>query len=222
MGIKDKWEDYVKEVSKCRKCTRNIQNSLIDANAFPLFMGRQPGCTDVLFVFEAPNKDDTYNPKKGFITIESDTDPSGALFNKLFTETLGRNISKAFVTNSVLCQPARDKYKKYPVTSKLRANCSQNLSLLIDTFNPRIICTLGVKALEALNMIEKHGIKNLRDGVAKQIKWNNRVLFPLYHTGLLARKPPYGRSESQQIDDWQLLKKVLRINQATQLPENTL
>jgi len=37
-------------------------------------MKSPPRKTDILFVLEAPNRDDTYNPDKKYLTIEPDTD----------------------------------------------------------------------------------------------------------------------------------------------------
>jgi uracil-DNA glycosylase family 4 len=200
------WSDYINTTSNCKLCHND---NLLDKKAFPLFIKNTPVKTDLLFVLEAPNRDDTYNAMKGYITTEDDTDPSGAFFNELFTKVLCRNISDVFLTNAVLCLPNKNKYGKYSVTSKIGRNCKKNIVQIIDIFQPKVICTLGTKALDILKLIESHNITTLKGNVAIPVNWYNRILFPLYHTGLLARKPPNGRSKELQKKDWEKLREIL-------------
>src|ERR1035437_185977 len=125
-------EDYLKyktELQNCNIC-RQHNPPLIHEQAFPLFMKQPSRNYDILFVVETPNLSDTVDKNKGYITVDPYTDPSGKLFYELFTKELNRNIKDLFVTNCVLCLPA-EKNGKYPVTSKLRYNCKDNLVSLI-------------------------------------------------------------------------------------------
>jgi uracil-DNA glycosylase family 4 len=198
-----KWEEYKILCVRCRECHHL---GLLDPNGFPLFMKHPPLNTDILFVFEAPNKDDTYNPSKQYLTVDPDTDPSGTFFYRLFTDQLGMEIEKdLFVTNSVLCLPCSNG-GKHPVRSQQMARCVKWLRSLIDTFDPLIICPLGAKALRATALIDDHGYRRMRDAVARPISWYGRILFPLYHTSSQARNPRNGRVPGMQEQDWETLK----------------
>lgn len=203
----NKYEAYI---TTCCQCTLCSDMGLLseDPKAMPLFMKSSPINTDILFILEAPNKDDTENSNKQYITVDKHTDPSGKFLWDLFTNELGLNIaSHLFITNSVLCLP-KEKYGKNLVGPLQRGFCSQWLKKLIDEFQPKIVCTLGGKAFQAANEIERNGNGKLSKVAGKSISWYNRQLFPLYHTGLLARKPPYGRSETLQREDWRELRKL--------------
>lgn len=201
--IKD-WEEYK---AKCMKCDICMKEHLLDNHAYPLFRNYPPKSIKILFILEAPNKDDTYNSLKGYLTVDSNTDPSGRLFFKLFTEALRFDIKDLFITNSVLCLPGDNKGKR-SVKAKQRLNCSARLKELIDLFNPQIVCTLGVPALLATNLIERHNHLQIGYAVGKPLRWYKRILYPVYHTSLLARNPLNGRPVEQQYKDWKKLRKL--------------
>ena len=198
------WRTFAKECKRCDKCR---SEGLLDPEAFPILMNVQPRTTDILFVLEAPNRDDTYNPNKKNLTIDPKTDPSGRLFYELFVNELQFSVEDLFVTNSVLCLPAKHN-GKYPVTSRQQSNCSSILRNTIDLFDPMIVCPLGTKALLATSRIIDHGHRKMADAVANPIEWYDRILFPLYHTSGQARNPRNGRPEDMQRKDWQSLRVV--------------
>jgi len=172
-------------------------------------MKSRPRSTDLLFIWEAPNCDDTYNPSKRYITVDSQTDPSGRFFYDLFVKELRLDIHHdLFVTNSVLCLPVR-KNEKHPVTAAQRENCSERLRELIDFFHPLIVCPLGTQALKATALIDDHGFRSMAVAVATQRSWYGRILFPLYHTSSQARNPYNGRTEERQRADWRRLRVLL-------------
>jgi len=198
------WELFVKE---CRRCTRCKADRLLDSEAFPIRMKKPPSSTDILFVLEAPNRDDTYNPRKKYLTVEPDTDPSGRFFYDLFVNELQFPIQDLFVTNSVLCLPIQ-RNGKYPVSSLQQSNCTGILKRMIDLFNPIIVCSLGTKALIATSRLEEHGHRIMANAVAKPTLWYGRTLFPLYHTSGQARNPRNGRPEEKQRADWRSLRAI--------------
>lgn len=179
-------------------------------------MKSSPGGTDILFIMEAPNRDDTYKPDKGYLTIGPNTDPSGKFFHDLFLKELQFSEKDRFVTNSVLCLPAL-KNGKYPVTSLQQSNCINNLNELIAVFNPLLVCPMGAKALAATSRLEEHGYKTMAVSVAKPTPWYGRILFPLYHTSGQARNPRNGRPEDRQREDWRKLRAVWQNLKAQQL-----
>lgn len=209
-------KDYLKyknELLRCSIC-RQYNPPLIHNKAFPLFMNQPSKNYDILFVVETPNLTDTVDEQKGYLTADPDTDPSGKLFYDLFTNELQFSIENLFVTNSVLCLPA-EKKGKYPVTAKLISNCKNNLVRLIEEFDSIIVCPLGNIALTATKSIDNHKYSRMKDAVAKETIWFNRILFPLYHTSALARNKRNGRPEDLQREDWRKLKQLYKKLKAT-------
>jgi DNA polymerase len=174
----------------------------------PLFDDGATCPSQVIVVAEAPNWDDTYNPTKGRLTYDIETDPTGNFTRDLFA-SVGLAPSDVLFTNSVLCLPAlvlsKDGKKKYPVYSPQMRNCSKWLQMAIDCCNAKVVVTLGGKALDAVNKLSGHP-HLLQISVGKAHPWNNRLLFPLYHPSRLGC---ITRSRDQQIADIQPLKDIL-------------
>jgi uracil-DNA glycosylase family 4 len=209
-------KDYLKyknELLGCSIC-RQYNPPLIHNKAFPLFMNQPSKNYDILFVVEAPNITDTVDEQKGYLTVDPDTDPSGKLFYDLFINELQFSLENLFITNSVLCLPEYRK-GKYSVTAKLRSNCKNNLIRLIEEFAPIIVCPLGTVALAATKSIDNHNYNRMKDAVAQKTIWFNRILFPLYHTSVLARNKRNGRPEDLQREDWRKLNKLYEKLKAT-------
>ena len=200
------WKELISDIGKCRICHQELK-TLVDPGSCPLFMKECPTSTDFVFIAEAPNKDDTYNKGKRYLTVNDETDPSGKFMNKMITKVLELDPREFCVTNAVLCLP-KEKNGIYPVSTKQINLCLPHLIKQIEFYNPKIVSILGSVTLNAIRKIEDHGYKSLREAVGKKINWFNRILFPLYHTSLRARFGPTGRSESLQTNDWKTLKKL--------------
>lgn len=198
------WTNFTESHRKCTQCSCY---GLLDTGAFAVFQKKAPRSFDILFILEAPNRDDTYNPSKGYLTIDPGTDPSGRLFCDLFSNELQFPMSGLFVTNSVLCLPAQ-KAGKFRVSALQRRNCLPVLRELIETFNPMIVCPMGTKALIATDGICGHGLKTMASAVANPLSWYGRILYPLFHTSAQARNPKNGRPEPQQRADWRKLRAI--------------
>jgi DNA polymerase len=128
----------------------------------------------VMFIAEAPGRNGADRTR---IPFSGDT--SGRNFESLLA-SIKLTRGEIFITNSVLCSPrkpsgANDK----PTRSEIRA-CSVFLRRQIELINPPVIATLGAVALDALRLIEAHDYQ-LRDSAAKVLRWNGRLLVPLYH-----------------------------------------
>lgn len=206
MVIQSDYFKIINEIRECRECHKIPEPLVeIDLNSRPLFQKSKPINFDILFILEAPNRDDTVNPKKGYLTVDEFTDPSGRFFKKLLEDELKLNNNKLFFTNSVLCLPRRNNEGKYPVKSEILKKCNKHLMRFILEFNPKIVCPLGNKALQATNndLMERHNIKRMKDAVAKEINWFGRILFPLYHTSRISRN--LNRSAEMQKKDWEKL-----------------
>ena len=204
---RDTWSALCQQLGNCRTCHQETP-ALVDEKAFPLFGRFEGGASPLLFIAEAPNRDDTYDTVKGYLTIDYQTDPSGKFFHELFTKELGRPIEEAQLTNAALCLPA-PQHGKYPLSAKQRKHCAPHIKQQILTLNPKVVVTLGAVALASVNLLETHRQRSIGEAVAKPVEWFGRYLFPLYHTGLLARNGPSGRKEAQQRQDWQTLRSFL-------------
>ena len=171
--------------------------------AFPLFLEEANIKASVLFVVEAPNWTDTC---KGRLTIDPCTDESGRFFHEMLTRILGLRPEQIYLTNTVLCLPAR-KDGGYPVTAKLRNNCLPNLKTTLDSVAPRVVVPQGAKALEALGYIRCHGLELRTAAGRPHTPWyKDMILFPVYHPSLKARRH---RPKEQQEEDYRRLRRLL-------------
>lgn len=206
------WTALQERLSVCRVChAKDGETALAEPGAYPLFPKSMPASSDILFIFEAPNRDDTFDPEKGYLTYDTDTDPSGRFFRELFDEELREPIEAVAVTNSVLCLPRR-KGVRYPISARMRRACSENLRAQIEVLNPAIVAPMGGQALKATRLIEDHGKQKISNTVAVAIPWFGRLLFPLFHTGMLARNGPSGRKAEEQRGDWRALRTLLEVS----------
>jgi uracil-DNA glycosylase family 4 len=165
------------------------------------------GALGILIVGEAPNWDDTYHPRKGHITYDPNTDPTGQFMHSLLTDEVGLRpdeISDVLFTNAALCLPSQ-RDGKYPVGKKQMDLCRPWLVRLIEDTDVKVVVTMGAVPLRALNHIERHRLV-LRSGVGKLHSWFGRMLLPLYHAGLLGRR---SRSAEQQRVDIRPLRQQL-------------
>lgn len=171
-------------------------------------LARTPTATlGVLVVGEAPNQADTFDPDKGYLTYDYDTDPTGRFMHALLIEEAGlrpEEIDDVLFTNAVLCLPAR-RNDKHPVSVKQVDACKPWLVRLIDDAEITIVVTMGATALRALNRIERHGLV-LKQAAGRLHSWHGRKLLPLYHAGLLGR---VSRNEAAQRADIRALREHL-------------
>ena len=128
----------------------------------------------VMFIAEAPGRNGADRTR---IPFHGDT--SGRNFESLL-DSIKLTRDEIFISNTVLCSPrkpsgANDK----PSRSEIR-NCSDFLRRQIELINPPVVATLGAVALDALKLIEAHDYQ-LRHAVANILRWNGRLLVPLYH-----------------------------------------
>lgn len=162
------FEKLVGEAAACVTCQRMVDRRAV--------LGPLNGTIDplVMFIAEAPGRngaDRTRIPFHG--------DVSGDNFEALLDST-GLTRGQIFITNSVLCSPRKPSgANDRPTRTEIR-NCSGFLRRQIDLIDPPVIATLGAVALDALRLIEEHDF-SLRDHAARILRWNRRLLVPLYH-----------------------------------------
>ena len=190
-------------IRDCRLC-HEAEPPLVHPAAKPLLHEEGDLGADVLFVAEAPNREDTLDPAKGRITVSAETDPSGRFFHERLTFDLELDASSVYVTNAVVCLPASSG-GLHPVKAGQRHLCSVHLRATVEGVDPAVVVTLGVKALDAVKAVERHRLK-LRDDVARPHRWFGRLLFPLYHPSRLGRVT---RSAAAQAKDYRELRLLL-------------
>lgn len=161
----------------------------------------------VLVVGEAPNHADTFDPDKGYLTYDTDTDPTGRFMRTLLIDEAGLTadeINHTLFTNTVLCLPVR-RNDRHPVSIKQVDACKPWLVRLLEDADIKIVVTMGATALRALNRIERHGLV-LKQAAGRIHSWYGRKLLPLYHAGLLGR---VSRNEAAQREDMRALRHYL-------------
>lgn len=174
--------------------------------ALPILQAQPPAHAEVLVIAEAPNFDDTFDPNKGHLTYDDETDPSGRFATELL-ESVGLPADRVLFTNAVLCLPA-SRNGKFPVRARQMMLCSSWLALLIESANPRAVITFGATALRAAHRVEPHGL-HLREGAGQLRPWGRRWLLPLYHPGRLGR---IARPADQQLRDIRPLRNFLDLD----------
>lgn len=208
MSVIESEPEWRLKLRKCRKC-HELEEPLVfigkEGIARPLFYEGGALDADILFVLEAPNRDDTFDPDKGRMTFGEETDPTGRFFEECLRNEVGIGIEQTMIVNSVLCLPALED-GKYPVRPEQVRLCSPNLKATIENVDPRVVVTLGVEALKALKLIESHSFV-LREAVARRHDWFGRALFPLYHPGYWGQRT---RKDYEQRADYNELRSLIK------------
>lgn len=188
------FDALVADVKACKKCQRMCSSArVLDRAAGPLN-------APIMFIGEAPGRlgaDASGIPFHG--------DKAGDNFERLIS-TVGLDRYSAFVTNAVLCNPKDDAGNNAPPTIAELSNCASFLKRQIDLINPRVVVTLGAKALEALKYISAHEL-TLANAVRTCVKWYGRALMPLYHPG---QRAMIHRSYPKQLSDYYFVVEVLK------------
>lgn len=184
-SLPDKDQKYrilCQTASECRDCPKvfhdltylNEQNGNINSSV--MFIGEAPG-----FVREPNHRLKAFHGNQ-----------SGHNFEHLL-RTIGLNRESVFVTNALLHTPVSPSKKLYNTTYgylQIRPpsfneikNCGKFLQAQLDLVNPKIICTLGRAALNACqHVLDVFPTIALVNDVARPIKWNGKIVYPLYHT----------------------------------------
>jgi len=196
MDKAEAFDQLSREAAHCTLCERMCARQAVLSHL------NGPIDARVMFIAEAPGRnggDRTRIPFSG--------DASGVNFDALIA-SIKITRAEIFITNSVLCSPrkpsgANDK----PTRAELR-NCSDFLRRQIALINPSVIATLGAVALETLKLIDPHQYQ-LRDDAAKILRWNERLLVPLYHPS--PRVINAARPLAQQMCDYRVLRRAIKL-----------
>ena len=104
---------------------------------------------------------------------------SGKLLTKAL-ELVGIKRENIFITNIVKCRPPNN---RKPLETEI--NTCMHLLLLkqIEIIDPKVICTLGISALEGL-IKQKIKMSQMR---GKPIQFGKTIIFPTYHPAYILR-----------------------------------
>jgi uracil-DNA glycosylase len=215
MGIWDRELRALRDsVVACRECPR----ATLDCRAEPLLHRESEYRIPILFVMEAPSEKDTCRPGVKTTTVgdAQGFDQTAKNLVELLTDERALGLQSehdVLLTNAVLCLPAskkRDgsmtKSASHPVRAFHREACNKWLAALINAASPRVVVTLGTKALEAAMRIDNLRLPAISKCVRGDYEWFGRTLVPLFHPGPKPRVAPNGRSADQQRQDFRWLR----------------
>lgn len=144
--------------------------------------------TLLMFVGEGPGRDEDLQGQP-FVGR------AGQLLNKII-EAMGLAREQVYISNVVKCRPPAN---RVPLPNE--SDTCKNLLLFkeIDIIKPKIICTLGATATQALLGDEAKITKSR--GIF--FEWRNCLVLPTYHPAYLLRNPAEKRTV------WEDMKKIM-------------
>ncbi len=194
IGRKDlDFNELCEQVKKCTNCIRMSDSARILSRSVGNLRAK------IIFIGEAPGRlgaDSSGIPFHG--------DKSGHNFEELLSFA-GIDRNSIYVTNAVLCNPRDSKGNNSTPNNTEIKNCTSFLKRQIELINPRIVVTLGSKALQALSYIEEHNL-TLKKSTRTTNNWFNRILIPCYHPG---QRAMIHRSMANQRSDYQFISDKL-------------
>ncbi len=174
-----KIEQQVKRCTLCRLCEGRTQ----------AVFARGRSDAELMFIGEGPGEEED---RQGLPFVGR----AGKLLDKMIP-AMGLDPADVYITNIVKCRPPGN---REPRSDEVEA-CWPYLKRQIELVRPRVICTLGRPAANALlrntlAMGELRGRWFLYEGIP---------LLPTYHSAYLLRSP------SQKKAAWEDLKKIIRV-----------
>ncbi len=188
------FSQLVEDAQACRECPR------MDGRRRVLSPANGPLHAPLVFIAEAPGR---LGGDRGGIPLTGDA--SGRNFGR-YLAAAGLARADVFVTNAALCNPRTPRGANAPPSASEVRACSPFLRRTLEIVRPRVVVTLGAKALSALRLISPHEIALSRDA-ATPIAWNGLVVFPLFHPSPQVAVSPTGRTHAAQENDYRALRR---------------
>jgi DNA polymerase len=185
--------DQLKEA--CLNCSR----CALRAGAKQVVFGRGNSSADIMFVGEAPGKqeDELGQPFVG---------AAGSLLDKIFAAA-GINREDVFVTNVAKCRPPAN---RFPQAEEV-ASCRPYLEAQIKLINPLIVVCLGALATKTLINPEAK-ITRIR---GQWFEKNGLRILPTYHPAALLRDPAKKRPVWEDFQELMRVYKDMTTKQIT-------
>jgi len=190
------FSQLVEDAQACRRCAR------MEGRRRVLGPANGPLHAPLVFIAEAPGR---LGGDRGGVPLSGDA--SGRNFGR-YLAAAGLARADVFVTNAALCNPRTPRGTNAPPSAREVRACSPFLRRTLEIVAPRVVVTLGAKALSALRLIAPHEIVLSRNA-AMPTAWNGLVVFPLFHPSPQVAVSPTGRTHSAQEDDYRALRRYL-------------
>jgi uracil-DNA glycosylase len=189
---KDKLEQLYQKYKDCKNCE-------LSKTRIKFVFGEGDAQSKLMFIGEGPGyeEDKTGRPFVG---------KAGELLTKII-EAMALSRQKVYIANIVKCHPVIDTENLEKRNNDRKPNeeeiksCINILEQQIDIIKPKIICTLGLVATEAL-LKKGKSISSLR---GREFEYNGITVIPTFHPAYLLRNP---------IDKklvWEDMKKILSL-----------
>lgn len=190
------FDALVHDAQECRRCPR------MEGRRRVLSAANGPLHARVVFIAEAPGR---LGGDRGGVPLTGDA--SGRNFAR-YLAAAGMRREDVFVSNAALCNPRSPSGANAPPSAKELQQCSPFLRRTLEVVQPRVVVTLGIKALAALRLIAPHEIMLSREAAAP-VPWNGLTVFPLFHPSPQVAVSPTGRTHAAQEDDYRALRRYL-------------
>jgi len=176
-------QQFQDEIKDCRKCGLHKSRTHV-------VFGEGNPMTEIMFVGEAPGENEDIQ-NRPFIGM------AGKLLNELLAG-IGMKREDVYIANVVKCRPPEN---RNPAAEEIES-CKPYLWKQIELIRPRVVCTLGNFAAQAL-LDRKVAITKVR-GQHFQVK--GFMVFPMLHPAAALHQ---GNLRPALLEDFQNLKKFL-------------
>jgi uracil-DNA glycosylase family 4 len=160
----------------------------------------------IMFLNERPGRIGT--GESGYVSFDND-DPSANFFKECFYQ-LGIDRKEIFISNACICHPLYPDYRDASPRKRELRNCHYWLKKELDIVQPKLLVTIGSKALDSLKLFFSSSRKvrefQLKYDIGEVIKDTEPWIYPLYHTSRRGRT--HRRAEQQRMD-WMLIPQIL-------------
>lgn len=177
------FQQFYEEIKDCRKCR------LCESRTHVVFGEGNPNA-EIMFVGEAPGENEDLQNR-----------PFVGAAGKLLTDLLagiGLKREDVFIANVIKCRPPEN---RNPQADEISA-CLPYLWKQIEMIKPRVVCTLGNFAAQAL-LDQKVSITKVR---GQHFQVRNFLVFPILHPAAVLHQ---GNLRPALSEDFQNLKKFL-------------
>ena len=152
----------------------------------------------IMFLNERPGRIGT--GESGYVSFDNN-DPSANFFKECFFQ-LSIDRKDIFITNACICHPLYSEYKDTAPRKWELRNCHYWLKKQLDMVQPKLIVTIGSRALDSLKIyfVSSAQIRDfqLKYDIGNVIRDTNPWIYPLYHTSLRGRL--HRKAEDQKMD----------------------
>lgn len=182
-GKKEQLLELKKAYENCKYCPLSTQGRT------QVVFGEGNPEAQLMFIGEGPGRDED---QQGVPFIGR----AGKLLNKII-EAMGFNREDAYITNTVKCRPPKN---RAPLPEE--SFTCKNLMLFreVEIIQPKIICTLGASALQAV-LGQDYRITRSRGTFYEFLGYK---IMPTYHPAYLLRNPSAKRLV------WEDMKKIIK------------